>query len=138
MTKNINTENDGGKIKCPCGSRIFESSLKRHVTTKRHIKFIETGLSKPENHAEYQRRRFASNPSCRDKHRASCKSYYEKNKKKINKRHIDNYATRKKIIEGYMKLQVALMEHRMENRMENRMVKPNISDHKIEIPPLLL
>ena len=80
-------------IACPCGSTIdCKGSMYRHLKTKRHQRFVETGLPAPKDQAEYQRRRYASNPELRQKYQQLCRSYYEKNRESVRKRQNSNGA----------------------------------------------
>ena len=84
------------RINCPCGSTIAcKGSLPRHLKTKRHQRFEDTGISAPKNLAEYQRRKYASNPEFRKKHSELCKRYYEQNKEVIRKRQNSNAAMKR-------------------------------------------
>jgi len=77
--------------KCPCGSTIAcKSSMNRHLKTRRHQKFLETGISAPKDVAEYQRRRYKTDPKRRESHKKICQAYYQKNKEEIYKRHRRN------------------------------------------------
>ena len=77
--------------KCPCGSTIAcKSSMNRHLKTRRHQKFLETGIPCPKDVAEYQRRRYKTDPKRRESHKKICQSYYQKNKEEIYKRHRRN------------------------------------------------
>jgi len=77
--------------KCPCGSTIAcKSSMNRHLKTKRHQKFLETGISAPKDIAEYKRRRYKTDPKRRESHKKICQAYYQKNKEEIYKRHRRN------------------------------------------------
>ena len=81
------------ETKCPCGSVIaLKASMNRHLKTKRHQKFLESGVSKPKNQAKYMRRKYASNPQLREKHRALCKKYYKSNHETIRQRQNNNGA----------------------------------------------
>ena len=78
-------------INCPCGSIITcKGSMYKHLKTKRHTRFVETGLPAPKDQAEYQRRVYASNPERREAHKKLCQSYYQRNKDDIYKRHRRN------------------------------------------------
>ena len=75
-------------IACPCGSTIAcKGSMYRHLKTKRHQRFVETGLPAPKDQAEYARRMYASNPVRREAHKKLCQSYYQRNKAEIYQRH---------------------------------------------------
>jgi hypothetical protein len=69
------------KVQCPCGSNITNKKayLRRHYTSKRHIRFVETGIPAPKDYKEYQRRRFNNNPEKREKQRQACRAFYRKN-----------------------------------------------------------
>jgi len=84
------------ETKCPCGSTIAcKGSMNRHLKTQRHQKFVETGISAPKDVAEYQRRRYKTDPERRKAHKKLCQAYYQKNKEGIYKRHRLNLAKRK-------------------------------------------
>ena len=83
-------------IECPCGSVITcKGSMHRHLKTKRHQKFLESGISAPKTQAEYQRRYYNLHPELRQKHRQLCKRYYEQNRETIRKRQNSNGAMEK-------------------------------------------
>ena len=78
---------------CPCGSIIaLKTSMKRHLKTKRHQQFLETGMSAPKDQAEYMRRKYGSNSVVREKHRELCKKYYKNNHETIRQRQNNNGA----------------------------------------------
>lgn len=84
------------KIICPCGSTIAcKSSLPRHLKTKRHQRFEETGETSPKTQAEYQKRYYNKNPEARMKHRQLCQRYYAQNKEAIRERQSKNGAVRR-------------------------------------------
>jgi len=92
-TKSIRREKQNlpKAIACPCGSTIAcKGSMYRHLKTKRHQRFVETGLPAPKDQAEYSRRMYASNPERREAHKKLCQSYYQRNKAEIYQRHRRN------------------------------------------------
>jgi len=83
-------------ISCPCGSVIAcKGSMYRHLKTKRHQRFVESGMLAPKTQAEYQRRYYNSHPELRQKHRELCKRYYEQNRDSIRQRQNSNGAVEK-------------------------------------------
>ena len=70
------------KINCPCGSIINESSMKRHLTTKRHRQY-DTGQETAVARKIYQRDRLNNNPTLRQKQRDACRVWYNKNKEAL-------------------------------------------------------
>lgn len=72
------------KINCECGSILLnEKSLNKHLYSKRHDTFVRTGLMKPLNASEYQRRRFHLNPEKRLKQNKISQEYYYENRENI-------------------------------------------------------
>ena len=81
---------------CPCGSTLkCKKSLYRHLRTKRHQRFEETGMIAPKTQAEYQKRYYNKHPEQRMKHRQLCQKYYQQNREAIREKQAQNGAMKR-------------------------------------------